>query len=351
MNIVVPLSKKEEVAGIIGAGANEVYCGVLDKHWRSAYIDYASVDRRPYPHACLKDYAELEEVTSYCRARNVPVYLTANEFYTADQFPEVISHIKKAVEAGVDGLIVADIPLLSWLGRFFNKKKIRIHVSGRSNVLNKQGIAFFKEMGAQRIILPRQLTLQEMEGLSSHADSLGMEIEVFILNLKCRFLDGFCTFYHESSKPVKGILKLRSWSALAIKGGFLSSAGRLINKKLQKLVLRDFFGCCMPYDVDLGGVAGNAQMKDGISRFFDLEPVLNGCGACSLYELKKMNIAHVKIIGRENSLDKKIRDINFIRQAIVSLDKDMSKNEFMRLSRDLFFGAYFGPCKPAYCYY
>jgi len=352
MNIVAPLSHKDEIKYLLNSGANEIYCGVLTEEWKNKFVDFASVDRRPYPHACLKNYNELEMVTQYGRKKGVPVYLTINEFYSNDQIPMIITHIAKAKEAGIAGLIIADFPLLFHLKNVVKKKSLKIHISGRANVLNKKALGFFKELGADRIILPRQITLEEAKIISEQAKVLNMETEVFILNLRCRFLDGFCTFYHKSNGLIKNTLKLRTLKVPWLKHKPSSFLGSRIRPKLQKIILKDFFGCCLDYDVETEGNRPIPEnLKNRIRNSFGLEWVLNSCGACSLYRLNKIGVTQVKIVGRENELEKKINDIQFIKETLLLLKTGITEEQFIETSKVLYTKFYSIPCNSKLCYY
>jgi len=76
------------------------------------------------------------------------------------------------------------------------------------------------------------------------------------------------------------------------------------------------------------------------------------CGACALYEFKEMGIHGIKIVGRGNPLERKVKDVTFLR-AVLSLleDEKISLIEFRKSVRELYQNAYSRPCRVNMCYY
>jgi len=76
------------------------------------------------------------------------------------------------------------------------------------------------------------------------------------------------------------------------------------------------------------------------------------CGGCALYEFEAMGIAGVKIVGRDNALEKKIKDVKFMRQLLTVLrEPQPDKKAFREYSRKLYQEQYKWPCLIFKCYY
>ena len=76
------------------------------------------------------------------------------------------------------------------------------------------------------------------------------------------------------------------------------------------------------------------------------------CGVCALYELSKMNMASVKIVGRGNPTARKITDVVFIRALLDFLENDNpTKEQFYGVAQKLYRETYNRPCRVYMCYY
>src|SRR5207245_5466076 len=128
-------------------------------------------------------------------ARHMPVFITLNApYYAAEQIPLVVDVARRlSEESGVDALIVTDINLLMRLSE--ERLAAALHVSSVAATLNTEAVRFLLNFGPRRIILPRSLTLVEIETMVKAVGDQ-VEIEVFMLNDGCAFEEGFCATTH-----------------------------------------------------------------------------------------------------------------------------------------------------------
>lgn len=68
---------------------------------------------------------------------------------------------------------------------------VRLHLSSLGSCFNAHAVPFYRSLGIQRVILPRQLRLREIGRLVSDAGG-SVEFEVFAVNDGCMFEEGFC---------------------------------------------------------------------------------------------------------------------------------------------------------------
>ncbi|TFF94685.1 MAG: U32 family peptidase, partial [Promethearchaeota archaeon] len=101
----------------------------------------------------------LWKVMDYCRKHHLKTYLALNVLLYDDELQEVQKTIKTAKEAGMDGVIVHD------LGAMEIAKRIGIpfHISTQCNVSNSLSARFYEKLGAERIILARELSLEKIK--------------------------------------------------------------------------------------------------------------------------------------------------------------------------------------------
>ena len=160
MKILSPLDSKEEVGELIQAGADEFFCGLLEEKWHEKY-PVISIDRRPAGKGHFRSFADLKEAVMMAQEHRVPVYFTLNEHYYIDeQYDLVIDYAKKAVDVGVEGIILADYGLLAILSDL--KLPVKLQIGTGGTVFNSQSARFYQRMGASSVTLPRHLIIDEI---------------------------------------------------------------------------------------------------------------------------------------------------------------------------------------------
>ena len=75
------------------------------------------------------------------------------------------------------------------------------------------------------------------------------------------------------------------------------------------------------------------------------------CGACAMYEFNEMGIKSLKIVGRGNPTERKVKDITFLKSLVSALDEGISKQDFRDKSRELYTVTYDRPCREYMCYF
>lgn len=325
MKILSPLDNLEEVEPLIEAGAGEFYCGVLEETWYEPY-PVISINRRPAGKGHFRNFEDLKKAVDHSRRHNVPVFFTLNEhYYTQKQLPLVENYIKKAVAAGVKALIISDYGLLTALPELTNQ--VDIHISTGGTVFNWRTASFYQEMGASRITLPRHLTLKEIKEIIKNLS--GLETTAFIFNSRCINVDGFCTFQHGLS-----------------------------GKKTPPFYRN---ACMLPYDISPVPLSPAAREKNIVndSPLISRQRVWETihlddypCGACALYEFKKMKLTSLKIVGRGNTAERKLADITFFQTLLNHLyNNKPSKSDFRGFARTLYNKTYQRTCRPFMCHY
>ena len=353
MNIMSPVSSANEVDDLMEAGARELYCGVLSRGWSADYTNIAAPNRREWTVSNLKDLTELKNVIALAHSWKGKVNLVLNALYTRKQYPKLCEFLEEVRPLNPDAVIVADPGLMLLIRQM--RWDIPIHASTGCTVFNVRAARFFHQMGAARVIFPRQNTVSEMVDLAGKIDF--MEKEAFIFNSGCRNIDGFCTFHH----GVNEVLKKDSWKLLKKLGldfRFLTMLWRLPRSAAIKLTravdCMPDSACLLNYKVefdkgedDPDAKALKSWLESGFNFFFGLDT----CGSCALYKLYHAGIDAVKIVGRENPTDKKLRDVRYIAGMLKYLEEEKpGEEEFKSLCRKEY-GRFFGyPCG-GWCYY
>ena len=346
MNIVVPIRSVEEVAPVIAAGADELYCGVLTLADVKKHSSRVAFNKRNYLAANLNSYQELHSVIKIAHSYNIAVSFTINAVYPESLLPSVMEQIGKAIDCGADSLIVADIGLLNLL-KNMPLGKTKIYSSCCAYVFNAESAMFYRSLGVSKVIFPRHLTVQEVKQIIKKIPEL--EFETLILNDKCPFVDGLCAFEHNPSLS-RGKLS----SLLAKKLPFFVSSPffNSINGYLFKKNIENKLSCCMQYDVKSIAQGHCRKAKaEGWSYFFNSRKFLHSCGACALYELRQAGVQSIKIAGRYQIKPEKVKNTAFIKEAVMLLDKDLGKEGYAHQVKLLYRKIFGYACRQDLCYY
>lgn len=337
LRILSPLSGPDEVERLIEAGAGEFYCGILPEQWRRDYSVAASINRRQEnvrgkgtsPH--MDSFDDLARCVQLARPHNVAVAVTLNEhYYSNSQYPALTAYIEQCLKAGADTFIAGDIGAILTLQDI--DPNVNIHISTAGTAFNSESVHFYRDLGARRVILPRHLTLDEVQAIVDKTN--GIELEAFILNSRCANIDGFCTFQHGLAEFVDEPERKRD----------AENACMMLYK-----ITADVKGCDSPEEKEalLQNVSWERQHFWSAVHIDD-----RPCGACALYEFEQMGLAGVKIVGRGNTFDKKIKDIRFLQGLLDYLrDEKPTKKQFRERARSRYKELYDCVCLVFKCYY
>lgn len=134
------------------------------------------------------DGEELKKAVAFAHGFGKKVYVTANIFARNADFSALSDYFKYLGEIGVDAVIVSDS------GVFYAAKKaapkLAVHISTQANLTNKYAVKFWKEQGASRAILARELSLGEIAEIHSFVPDI--ELEAFVHGAMCISYSGRC---------------------------------------------------------------------------------------------------------------------------------------------------------------
>lgn len=320
MKILSPLSSEREIERLIKAGVDEIYCGVIDEELNSKY-KIPNINRRPYSTANMRSFNQLKEVIEKSHDAGIPIYITMNEtVYTDKQYDFMEANLEKFCEYKADAVIVADAGMLQLI-----KDKgydINVHMSTCASAYNYETVNFYKDMGASRIILPRHMTVNEINELKAKNPEL--EYEILILNTNCQYDDGYCTYDHSLGNYCN--------KKVGFHGG---GCGAIQNIKTY-YKKDDFKNGKVP---NIAAQYGRHQRSLG-----------NTCGACYLGQLNLSEIDALKIVGREYIIERKEKDIKFLSK-VRDLVNSTSDQEFIRKAVKRYFKEIYNRDCMERCYY
>ncbi len=308
MKLLAPLRNSVEVEPLLAAGAEEFYCGLNPTDWQERFSQ-SWVNRRSPDSAGVPDLADFQRILSRASGHSVYVALNA-PFYPAGALEMLTEFSATILADGASGLIVADLDLLLSLVEAGMASKV--HLSSLATCTNPGSAAFFQELGVSRIILPRHLTLDEVEETMVP----GVEFEAFLLNDGCVFEEGLCVTTHAAG-------------AFCLNDGEQSqdlSEQTLEGYEFWKWTL-NHCGC-------------------KTSRGYPVGP----CGLCALPRLLTAGVSSLKVVGREASLVRKEASVRLASMALELARNGAGPEEIREAVIELRGGA--SLCEEAHlCYY
>lgn len=135
------------------------------------------------------DFAELKEATIFCHDKNKKIYVTVNIIAHNEDFAGLKEYLEYLQEIEVDGVIVADLGFASFVKKY--APNLELHISTQANIINKYSACLMAELGAKRIVLARELSLEEIKEIRA-ALPKEVEIECFVHGAMCISYSGRC---------------------------------------------------------------------------------------------------------------------------------------------------------------
>ena len=172
--LLSPAKDKDTAIAAINAGADAVYIGAN------------SFGARKQAGNSLDD---IKEIIEYAHRFYVKVYVTVNTILTDDELPEVIRLIEKLYEFRSDAIIVQDMSII----KLYIEGKIPpipIHISTQCNNRTKEKVKFFEKINLPRVVLARELSLEQIKSISEYAPDI--ELECFVHGALCVSYSGQC---------------------------------------------------------------------------------------------------------------------------------------------------------------
>jgi putative protease len=295
MKIVAPLTRKSEVAMLVANGAEEFYTGFIPPDWIEAFgWGMEAVSRRLTPTANHRSWESFAETVAEAHDHGVEVYLTLNApQYSVEAIPALERLAAGAADVGIDGFIVADPEIVLRLRK--SGLPGAIHVSSVAAVRNREAFEMFIEMGARRIILPRQITVKEVRALREAAPDV--EIEAFVINDTCVFDEAMCFTSHACSGPVLCRRPYEMEPVEAVTGNPIDGEARA-----EWIAHREDWGRWLGATGEMGFSPG--RVPEG------------PCGLCAIPGLVDAGVDALKVVGREANPLRKLLSVQSVRAVL-----------------------------------
>ncbi len=134
--------------------------------------------------------ADLPAYVRYLHENDIKCYVVMNTLVHDDEFPKALDLAGAAADAGVDAAIIQDLGLWRLLTR--EVPQLKRHASTQMTIHHPSQIAVLAALGAERVILARELTLAEVTACTVEAKRHGIETEHFVHGALCYAFSGQC---------------------------------------------------------------------------------------------------------------------------------------------------------------
>ena len=134
---------------------------------------------------------ELTSIVKKCHDNNIKAYLASNVIVYENELEMLEKIIIESVNAEIDGVIVHDIGAIELI----KDNGLEFHISTQANISNSYSARFYENLGAKRLILARELSLEQIKEIQNVLKRT--EIETFIHGAQCTSISGRCYFSAE----------------------------------------------------------------------------------------------------------------------------------------------------------
>lgn len=171
--LLMPAGGTAQFIAAVENGADAVYVGGNDYNARAGARNF--------------DREELREAVDYAHKRGVQVHVTMNTLLRQEELEGALEYAAFLYELGIDALIVQDYGLAAMIREAM--PDFPLHMSTQATAQDLRTVEAAEELGYQRVVLSRELSLDEIRSVCSGTD---MEIEVFVHGAICICYSGQC---------------------------------------------------------------------------------------------------------------------------------------------------------------
>lgn len=270
LNIMVPLSDRDAIGILCEAGADEFYCGFRDSCWHRRFGDFEEINRMSsFGSKANFDISEIPAIVNSVKQYGKKIYITFNSAMYSLEEKEYLRTVLPRI-GPIDGVILSDPALIE----IANQYDIPVTLSTMGGCYNSAVVRFFYKLGIRRIILPRDITIKNMESIIK--DFPDIAFEVFIMRNGCKYSDSQCMSYH------------------ARKHGSMCAC-------FDNL----------PSELIFSADCSNSFRREGYAnhQLFTKAFHKKACGFCAVMRFESIGINSLKIVGRADSLQEIINDV------------------------------------------
>ena len=175
---------RKKVELLAPAGSFEALQAAVQNGCDAVYLGGSMFGARAFAHNF--DEEQMKEAVAYAHLYGVYVYVTVNTLIYDDEMEQALAYIKTLQDADVDALIIQDLGLFTRVKERF--PEFELHASTQMHIHNPQGILMLRDMGAKRVVVPRETPIEQI----AEYTKLGVDLEVFVQGALCVSYSGQC---------------------------------------------------------------------------------------------------------------------------------------------------------------
>ncbi|MEM0498842.1 MAG: peptidase U32 family protein, partial [Methanothrix sp.] len=172
--LLAPAGSWDALVAAVAAGADAVYLG----------------GRRFNARMFAENFPSLEDAVDYAHARGVRVYVTVNTLVHDGEIHELEDYLTELCEIGADAILVQD-PGVIRLAREI-VPELELHASTQMTIHSTDGVIWAARNGLKRVVLARELSVDEIKNIKRASDDLNIGLEVFVHGALCYSYSGQC---------------------------------------------------------------------------------------------------------------------------------------------------------------
>ncbi|MDO4541264.1 MAG: U32 family peptidase [Bacillota bacterium] len=171
--LLAPAGDFEKFRFALAYGADAVYLGGEKFGLRAKSVNFS--------------LGEIAEAVKLASEKGAKVYVTVNIFAHEEDIEELPQYLQSLNDIGPQGLLVSDLGVLALAKKY--APNIPLHISTQANSLNSAAISQWQTLGAERVVLGREISLKEIAAIAPKVDC---ELEMFIHGAMCMSYSGRC---------------------------------------------------------------------------------------------------------------------------------------------------------------
>ena len=277
---------REEFELLAPAGSFEILKAVIAAGADAVYVGGSQFGARAYANNFTEE--ELLEAIDYVHLRGKKLFLTVNTLFKNNEINDALyDYLLPYYKRGLDAVIVQDFGVISYIKEHF--PELLIHTSTQMTITGVEGAKLLKDLGVERVVLARELSISEMKMIKEEAE---VELEAFIHGALCYSFSGQCLFS-------------------SVLGGRSGNRGRCAQP------------CRLPYTV-LDENKKEIRKESYVLSLKDL------CGIEYLQKLREAGVYSLKIEGRMKQASYAAGVVSFYRKYI-DLEKQVTKEDMQHL--------------------
>lgn len=175
VELLAPAGSFESLKTALHFGADAVYCGGPLLQLRASGAGFS--------------FEELHRAVEYTHEYGKKIYVTVNCFAQNEEIKAIGEYANRLYDMGVDAVIVSDLGAVAQIHE--KCPALPIHISTQANTQNYKTIEIYSKLGAERVVLGREMTMEQIEDLKGQIPE-DTEIEVFVHGAMCMAYSGRC---------------------------------------------------------------------------------------------------------------------------------------------------------------